>query len=137
MLSSEDRDFLVQSIQGDLNKEHPDKRYLVKIEQDEKNSCTLISQYLQDKMRIVLEDCVGLYMTMLNLRVQPTIFGRLQRFFSSEYDLELRILATRPQDSYLLPEEEIEAAQRRCMEAIQASLKYPNARIHSVSIDTI
>jgi hypothetical protein len=110
---------------------------LVKIEQEEKNGYKLISQDLQDRMRIILEECVGRYMKLVDFHVQPTILGRLQRFFTPEYDLVLKILATRPENSYLLPEEEIEAAQRRCMEVIETYKSYPATRIHSVSIDTI
>lgn len=60
-------------------------------------------------------------MNFIDVEVRPTIVGKIEKGIlgCTEYPLILRIKATHPYDAYLLPEEEIEAAQRRCMRHIE------------------
>lgn len=81
---------------------------------------------------------MSFYMNLIDVEVRPTLLWNLEKkiLHSSTYPLILQIRATHPNNSYLLPEEEIELAQKKCIEYVEWLRNIAAKYVRRVSIIT-
>lgn len=87
-----------------------------------KDSFQISCEDLMKRIRTNFGNCLSLYMDFIDVQIKPTVLWLLEKKFFryTQFPLFVQISATYPNESYLLPEEEIEAAQKRCMQYIES-----------------
>ena len=86
------------------------------------NDFQISCEDLMEKIRTNFWNCLSPYMDLIDVQIKPTALWLLGKkiFRHVQFPLFVRISATHPNESYLLPQEEIEAAQKRCMQYIES-----------------